>query len=237
MNPTARTCFVLSAGGLRQAGQICTFLKVAKNGSDADPDWDAASGNLTFGGTLVMHVPERAAARRNIFAAAEAGRWKNPTDNPFADMPPARRSRYLRRLLDQLNHHQSRLHFSSALFGEQGATIPLAKGRAVVASPERPSGCGAKWGAKNRGRCLLSLTRRINYANDCDVPPTRIPFMVSTRPRFGAIGVCFLVSVCSAWLSLERAGEPSLPVRFSRIQSSPTLEFLRKAKSESTLLS
>lgn len=125
MNPATRTCFILSAAGLRQARRICALLKAAPNGSDEKPRWDAASGNLIFGAMLAMHVPERAKARREIFAAAEAAGWNNPINSPFADMPPARRSHYLRRLLDQLNHDQSCLHFSSANKGRQFLCIKV----------------------------------------------------------------------------------------------------------------
>ncbi|HVA49396.1 MAG TPA: hypothetical protein VNH11_23725 [Pirellulales bacterium] len=121
MNPAARTCFVLSAAGLRYALRVCNLLQRPTDGAEQKPHWDAASRDLTLGGMLVKHLPEIAETQQAIVDACVAAEWKNPIDNPFADMPPSERSHYLRRLLDHLNHGQkdARIHFSSAAKGRQ----------------------------------------------------------------------------------------------------------------------
>lgn len=115
LSVSGRACFVATDQGLKIARHACSPLNGNSARDAGKPSWDAATGDLTIGGKLVKHLRESATAQRAILDACHAAFWGNPVASPFAAMPVRERSRYLRRLLYELNqHHQERvMHFAS----------------------------------------------------------------------------------------------------------------------------
>lgn len=114
-----RACFVLTAQGLVAAQNACSPLerdaRLFSGIATPKPVWQASTGNLVLDSRLVKHLAENATAQRAVLDAFQNADWTNPVANPFEEMPPTERSRYLRRLIDELNqHHRERkMHFAS----------------------------------------------------------------------------------------------------------------------------
>jgi hypothetical protein len=109
-------CFIISPQGARFVQRVFESLRAADAiECDIKPRWDAATGDWTFRGALVKHLRSAASAQRDLLDWCQKQEWCNPIANPWAEMPPRERSRYLCRLLDSLNSRQreAHIHFSS----------------------------------------------------------------------------------------------------------------------------
>jgi hypothetical protein len=115
IHTSARVCFVTTEVGLRLARDMCEVLHSRDSGACLTPHWDAATRHLRFRGGLVKSLPITATTQGALLEACERARWVNPIPNPWAEMPPGKRSRHLRRALDHLNSNQQEvpIHFSS----------------------------------------------------------------------------------------------------------------------------
>jgi hypothetical protein len=115
IHTSARVCFVTTQAGLRLAHEMCDMLHSRDSGACVTPHWDAATRQFRFRGRLIKLLPTAATTQGALLDACERARWVNPIPNPWAEMPPGKRSRHLRRALDHLNsnHQEMQIHFSS----------------------------------------------------------------------------------------------------------------------------
>jgi hypothetical protein len=104
----------ITRAGLRRAQRLLKANHVL-DGAATLPQWDSASGELTYRGLVVKHLADRASAQRSVLEAGEARRWANPIDSPFANLPVTERAHYLGQVLSHLNSGQkdARLRFSA----------------------------------------------------------------------------------------------------------------------------
>lgn len=112
----AKLAVVLTDAGLRISQRVVEAATQTSTARAAVPQWDPETGNLTLKGDLVKHAVASAVAQRTILQACQEQGWSRLIENPYAEMPPRRRSRFLSRLLSELNGHQQdcRVHFYSA---------------------------------------------------------------------------------------------------------------------------
>jgi hypothetical protein len=112
---SAHVCFVITQAGLRVALTMCEALHSRDSGACLTPRWDPATRQLTYRGRLVKPLAPAATTQGALLEACEQARWVNPIPNPWAEMPPGKRSRHLRRALNHLNsnHQETHIHFSS----------------------------------------------------------------------------------------------------------------------------
>jgi hypothetical protein len=134
---TLSACFVPSVTGMCLAQRAFCVFDAASVG-DSKPNWDPLTGDWTLDSVLVKHLSERATKQRRFLDACEAGEWCNPMPNPFADLPPIKRSHHLRQLLDHLHHGQQEAQIRFSSF-EKGRYFrwTIVKGRLTI--PLRPS--------------------------------------------------------------------------------------------------
>lgn len=115
-DPSTRVCFVPSRAGLRLARRATDAMNARAPDANIKPHWNATTGDLTWDGSLVKHLPENATAQRAVLDRCQLENWSGLISSPFAAMPPKERSHCLGQVLNHLNSAQkeARLHFSSA---------------------------------------------------------------------------------------------------------------------------
>lgn len=112
----AGLAFGITHRGLRVVLALLDAASDEHNTSGVTPHWDPRTGKLTYGGALVKQLVANAKAQRTLLKACQDQGWPDLIENPFADMAPRRRGRYLSRLLCELNANQAdvRVQFRSA---------------------------------------------------------------------------------------------------------------------------